>query len=161
MNKWWTNSLANSFTEPRFKREQFSSCKIFHVKTSLCVTGLCGCDSIKIYTGKVMGEVYFPAWFQNRAAGEITQVQQYTTVFWAEKSPTSIKNHSISLVTMHFHSVPSSACMEQHHGFLQVCLYLDAFWQWSPFVLFYSVVGVTVQIYFTHSKWCYFYDKFS
>lgn len=146
MNKWWTNSLTNSFTEPRFKREKFSTCKIFQVKNISLCDWLCGCDSIKIYTGKVMGEVYFPTWFQNRAAGEITQVQQYTTVFWAGKSPTSIKNRSISLVTMHFQSAPSSVCMEQHHGLLQVCLYLDAFWRWSPFVLFSSVVGVIVQI---------------
>lgn len=76
MDKFFTKS----FTEPRFKKEQFSTCKTFQVKISLCVIGLCGCDSMKIYTGKVMGEVYFPAWFQNRATGEITQVWQYTTL---------------------------------------------------------------------------------
>lgn len=69
-----------SFTEPRFKKEQLSTCKVFQLKTSLCVIGLSGCDSLKIYPGKVMGEVYSPAWFQNRAAGEITQVAQYTTL---------------------------------------------------------------------------------
>lgn len=87
MNKFFNKS----FTEPRFKKEQFSTCKIFQVQTSLCVIGLCGCENTKINTGKAMGEVYFLAWFQNRAAREIILVWQYTTLFWAWKSPTRIK----------------------------------------------------------------------
>lgn len=50
-----------------------------------------GYDTQDIYTGKVMGEVYFPTWFQNTAVGDIKHVHEYAapSVFWEGKGPNS------------------------------------------------------------------------